>query len=136
MEINKARLAAGDRNELLKLARSIRPSIPLNKTEHPLGSQFFDPEPAGVRDLSTDELLSSLAGAPFNERNRQIEAEAFAQQARDQMGVDGLTRPVATADVTRIGAGSGWNAPEAYYRQRREGAAAQPPRQGNAAVRR
>ena len=56
--------------------------------------------------------LSSLAGAPFNERNRQIEAEAFAQQARDQMGVDGLTRPVATADVTRIGAGSGWNAPK------------------------
>lgn len=111
MEINKARLAAGDRNELLKLARTIKATVPASEN-HPLAAQFFDDEPAGVRQLDTDELVSSLAGEPFNERSREIEAEVFAQRAREQMGVGGMTKPTASADVSRIGIGSGWTAPK------------------------
>lgn len=108
MEINKARLAAGDRNELLKLARSIRPTTTLSKEQHPLASQFFDDEPSGVRNLDTQELIDTLAGAQGVEHDRWVESMAAAGYA----GI-ALNRPKASGDVTELtayngGGRSGW----------------------------
>jgi hypothetical protein len=105
MKLDKAKLASGDTTELLKLARSIKPTTSLSKQEHPLASQFFDDEPSGVRHLSTDVLAESLAGAESIEHFRWVE---YAAQA----GYAGIERPKAAGDVTLIGAGSGWNAPK------------------------
>ncbi|MCU1305226.1 MAG: hypothetical protein JWQ87_5510, partial [Candidatus Sulfotelmatobacter sp.] len=107
MEINKAALAKGDRNEFLKLARSIRPSTTLNKAEHPLAAQFFGDNSTEVRHLDTRQLIESLAGQPYNEKLKWIEAVAAAGYA----GI-ALDRPSKMADVTRIGGGAGWTAPK------------------------
>jgi hypothetical protein len=107
MEINKAKLASGDRGELLKLARSIKASEPRDRNVNPLASQFFDSEPAGVRPLDTDTLLASLGGADFNEHISWIEALSAAGYDERMK----LLRPDKTADVARIGCGSGWTPP-------------------------
>jgi len=106
MEINKARLAAGNRDELLKLARSIKATVPASEA-HPLASQFFGDNGTEIRHLPLDQLTENLAGAEFNERSREIEDAAFAQTVRDQDSrLKGMARPTATADVSMIG--SGW----------------------------
>jgi hypothetical protein len=107
MTINAKAALNGDRNELLKLARSIQPAkAPLAKGS-PLGSQFFDSEPSGMRPLDLATLLNSMAGEDFNQHVEWVEAMAAAGYA----GI-ALNRPSKTADVTRIGAGPGWTAPK------------------------
>jgi hypothetical protein len=112
MKLDKAKLASGDRNELLKLARSIKPTTSLNKAEHPLASQFFADDLPVVTHLSTDELAESLAGAESIEHFRWVETMAAA-------GYSGiaLNRPKASGDVTELGAfnggvRSGWTPPK------------------------
>jgi hypothetical protein len=110
MEINNVRLAAGDSGEMLKLARSIKKSEPRDKNAHPLASQFFDGEPSNVRQLSTQELLESMAGADNIERIKWIDALAAGGY-----GAIALTRPEVAGDVSEIGlgrVGSGWTAPK------------------------
>jgi hypothetical protein len=97
---------------VLKLAKTIRPATATLTKGSPLGSQFFDADPAGVRDLSTPELLSTLAGATFTAKMDEIEALVFAQRVEEQSGLTGMKRPSSTADVSQIGrsvrVGSGW----------------------------
>lgn len=109
MLINKAKLASGDRNELLRLARSIKPTVTLSKQDHPMASQFFADDPVGVTHLSTDELASSMAGEVYNERIAWI--DALASGGYEAIA---LNRPKAAGDVSQIGtgAGSGWTAPK------------------------
>jgi hypothetical protein len=87
-----------ERELLLKLARGISSSRPLSKAASPIGSQFFDGEPSGVRDITLDSLLSELAGESFNDRWKEIIGAA----GYDNINVD---RPSKTADVTSIGTG-------------------------------
>ena len=113
MQLNKAKLTSGDQTEWLKLARGIRLSRLLNKAEHPVASQFFDSDPSGVRQLDTEALVTSLAGEPFNQRDRQIEDSAFQQAVRDQDSrLAGVSKPQLAGDVALIGSGrSGWKGP-------------------------
>jgi hypothetical protein len=109
MEINKARLAAGDRNEFLKLARSIRSTTAVSKTTSPIGSQFFPDDGAALQHLDLDTLVENLAGTEDVERNRWIEMMASAGYDERMK----LLRPDKTADVTQIGAArSGWTPPQ------------------------
>jgi hypothetical protein len=120
MQLDKTRFAACDRNEVLKLAKSIRPSTTLSKTEHPLAAHFFQDDANAPRALSTEQLVESLAGNEFNQRVAEIENASFQQSVASAfpvipgMGVV-LSRPTRTGDVTHIGTGgmvrSGWTAP-------------------------
>jgi hypothetical protein len=108
MEINRAKFANGDRNELLRLARTIRKSAPTDKNAHPMASQFFDADPSSDRPINTSALLENSAGAENVDHFRWIEALSSAGYA----GI-ALSRPSKTADVRQIGmGGSGWNAPK------------------------
>jgi hypothetical protein len=106
MEINRAKFANGDRNELLRLARTIRKSAPTDKNAHPMASQFFDADPSSGRPINTSALLENSAGAENVDHFRWIEALSSAGYA----GI-ALSRPSKTADVRQIGMG-GWNAPK------------------------
>jgi hypothetical protein len=110
MKIDKARLAAGDRNELLKLARSIRPSTPFSKTTNPIASQFFGDNGTEIRHLPLDQLTENLAGADFNEHIKWIEALSAAGYDERMK----LLRPEVAGDVSQIGSGgrSGWTPPQ------------------------
>lgn len=114
MTINKAALAAGDRTELLKLARMIRKSAPTDKNAHPMVSQFFDGDPSGVRPLGTEELAQSLAGNQYNDNLDGTQAlRDSLHQGDGDLEMFGIkfTKP-KTADVSMIGRGplprSGW----------------------------
>jgi hypothetical protein len=116
MQINKAKLAAGDHGEVLKLVRSIKASEPRDRNANPMTSQFFDPDPSNVRPLSTSELVTSLAGQPFNERVKEIEDLGENQHQGDgtleAFGIK-FNGPKPAGDVTQIGARprSGWTPP-------------------------
>jgi hypothetical protein len=111
MEISKTKLAAGDTSELLKLARSIKASKPRDRNANPLASQFFDPDPSNIRPLSTDDLVSSLAGSVFNEKVQQVEDLVFQQKVREQYPALGsVPKPSVGGDVSEIGVGAGRSA--------------------------
>jgi hypothetical protein len=102
MQLDKVKIAASDPSELLKLARSIKASVPTHEN-NPVATQFFDGEPSNIRQLDTNTLVESLAGQTFNEKVREVEDLVFAQRVREQTGLDGMSMPTATADVSQIG---------------------------------
>jgi hypothetical protein len=113
MTINKAAFAAGDKNEMLKLARTIKKSAPTDKNAHPMASQFFDEDPSSVRPIDTSALLENSAGAESVEHFRWVEALAAGGYEAIATHLD---RPSRTASVTQIGTGglarSGWTPPQ------------------------
>lgn len=75
MSFDQKKLAACDREELLKLARTITPGhniqhefakaevvTSLDKAAHPITSQFFSQPEVSVQHLTTEQLITSLAG--------------------------------------------------------------------------
>jgi len=112
MQMDKLKLAAGDQGEVLKLARTIKASVPTHEN-NPVATQFFDGEPSNIRQLDTNTLVASLAGETFNEKVREVEDLVFAQRVREQYPALGaMSKPSVGGDVTRIGrstaVGSGW----------------------------